>query len=203
MNRSRQVSIGLAIVAVLGAAATLTVTRRRDRGAEVRFDVVERMDLVETVTASGNIRAGRVVQVSSDISARVAKLLVDEGDDVTEGQVMLRLDPTQFDATVSRTLAALNQARAEASQQEVSLERATRDFERLRGLFERDSLLVKPAAARRCQDRRGLGLRQDGVPPIRRSPGGGLAGRSERASQQDRISSTHLRKGHPPQRGGG
>ena len=143
MNRSRQVSIGLAIVAVLGAAATLTVTRRRDRGAEVRFDVVERMDLVETVTASGNIRAGRVVQVSSDISARVAKLLVDEGDDVTEGQVMLRLDPTQFDATVSRTLAALNQARAEASQQEVSLERATRDFERLRGLFERDSLLVK------------------------------------------------------------
>jgi len=143
MSRTRQVLIGLAIAAVLGAATTLTVTRRRDRGAAVRFDVVERMDLVETVTASGNIRAGRVVQVSSDVSARVAELLVDEGDDVTEGQVMLRLDPTQFEATVSRTLAALNQARAEASQQEISLERATRDFERLRGLFERDSLLVK------------------------------------------------------------
>ena len=143
MNRTRRVLIGLAIVAVLGAAATLTVTRRRDRGTAVRFDVVERMDLVETVTASGNIRAGRVVEMSSDISARVAELLVDEGDDVTEGQVLLRLDPTQFDATVSRSQAALNQARAEASQQEVSLERATRDFERLRGLFERDSLLVK------------------------------------------------------------
>jgi HlyD family secretion protein len=143
MSRTRQVLIGLAIVAVLGAATTLTVTRRRDRGAAVRFDVIERMDLVETVTASGNIRAGRVVQVSSDVSARVAELLVDEGDDVTEGQVMLRLDPTQFDATVSRTRAALNQAMAEAGQQEVSLERATRDFERLRRLFERDSLLVK------------------------------------------------------------
>jgi len=143
MSRTRQVLIGLAIAAVLGAATTLTVTRRRDRGAAVRFDVVQRMDLVETVTASGNIRAGRVVQVSSDVSARVAELLVDEGDDVTEGQVMLRLDPTQFEATVSRTLAALNQARAEASLQEISLERATRDFERLRGLFERDSLLVK------------------------------------------------------------
>ncbi len=143
MSRTRQVLIGLAIVAVLGAATTVTVTRRRDRGAAVRFDVIERMDLVETVTASGNIRAGRVVQVSSDVSARVAELLVDEGDDVTEGQVMLRLDPTQFDATVSRTRAALNQAKAEAGQQEVSLERATRDLERLRGLFERDSLLVK------------------------------------------------------------
>ncbi len=143
MSRTRQVLIDLAIAAVLGAATTLTVTRRRDRGAAVRFDVVQRMDLVETVTASGNIRAGRVVQVSSDVSARVAELLVDEGDDVTEGQVMLRLDPTQFEATVSRTLAALNQARAEASLQEISLERATRDFERLRGLFERDSLLVK------------------------------------------------------------
>ena len=70
MSRTRQVLIGLAIVAVLGAATTLTVTRRRDRGTAVRFDVIERMDLVETVTASGNIRAGRVVQVSSDVSAK-------------------------------------------------------------------------------------------------------------------------------------
>ena len=142
MTGKRKFFIGLAIVAVLGAAAAISITRRRDRGVEVRFEEVARRDLVETVTASGNIRAGRVVDISSDVSARVAALLIDEGDDVAAGQLLLRLDPTQFDAAVARTQAALNQAVAQERQQDANLERASRDYERLRSLFETDPDLV-------------------------------------------------------------
>ncbi len=142
MNTRNKVLIGLAIVAVIGGATALTLNQRRDRGVPVRLDVVARRDLVETVTASGNIRAGRVVEMSSEVSARVTELLVDEGDDVVLDQLLLRLDPTQFEASVSRSEASLNQARAQVRQQETSLVRATRDFERLRDLFDRDSLLV-------------------------------------------------------------
>jgi HlyD family secretion protein len=142
MNARNKVLIGIAIVAVIGGATALTLNQRRDRGVAVRLDVVTRRDLVETVTASGNIRAGRVVEMSSEVSARVTELLVDEGDDVVVDQLLLRLDPTQFEASVSRNEAALNQARAQVRQQEASLERAIRDFERLESLFTRDSLLV-------------------------------------------------------------
>ena len=142
MTRNRRLFIGLAIVAVLGTAAALSVTRRRDRGIEVRLEEVTRRDLVETVTASGNIRAGRVVDISSDVSARVATLLVDEGDDVEAGQLLLRLDPTQFAAAVARTEAALNQAVAQKRQQDAILKRARSDYERLRSLFETDSVLI-------------------------------------------------------------
>ncbi len=142
MTANRKLIIGLVIVAVLGTVAALSVTHRRDRGVPVRLEEVTRMDLVETVTASGNIRAGRVVDISSDVSAKVVTLLVDEGDDVEAGQLLLRLDPTQFAATVSRATAALNQALAQQRQQEASLERARRDYERVRSLFETDSVLV-------------------------------------------------------------
>ena len=142
MTGKRKFIISLAIVAVLGTAAALSVTRRRDRGVPVRLEEVTRKDLVETVTASGNIRAGRVVDISSDVSAKVVALLVDEGDDVEAGQLLLRLDPTQFAATVSRATAALNQALAQERQQVASLERARRDHERVRSLFETDSVLV-------------------------------------------------------------
>jgi len=142
MNTRNKVLIGLAIVAVISGATALTLNQRRDRGVPVRLDVVARRDLVETVTASGNIRAGRVVEMSSEVSARVTELLVDEGDDVVLDQLLLRLDPTQFEASVSRTEASLNQARAQVRQQEASLQRTTRDFERLRNLFTRDSLLI-------------------------------------------------------------
>ena len=142
MNTRTRVLIGIAIVAVIGGATALTLNQRRDRGAPVRFDVVARRDLVETVTASGNIRAGRVVDISSDVSARVTQLLVQEGDDVTAGQLLLRLDPTQFEASVSRTEALLNQSQTQARQQEANVERVTRDFQRLIDLFNSDSLMV-------------------------------------------------------------
>ena len=142
MHARNKVLIAIAIVAVIGGATAFTVNQRRDRGVPVRLDVVARRDLVETVTASGNIRAGRVVEISSEVSARVTELLVDEGDDVVPDQLLLRLDPTQFEASVSRTEASLNQARAQVRQQEANLQRATRDFERPRNLFARDSLLI-------------------------------------------------------------
>ena len=142
MTTNRKFVIGLVIVAVLGTAAALSVKRQRNKGFEVRLEEVTRRDLVETVTASGNIRAGRVVDISSDLSARVAELLIDEGDDVDAGQLLLRLDPTQFDAAVARTEAALNQTIAMERQQQASLERVKRDYERLRSLFETDSALI-------------------------------------------------------------
>ena len=48
-----------------------------DRGINVRIEKTQRRDLVEVVTASGNIRPRRTVNISSDVSARVAELLVD------------------------------------------------------------------------------------------------------------------------------
>ena len=142
MNDRTKILIALLLVAVIGGATAITLTQTRDRGVPVRLDVVERRDLVETVTASGNIRAGRVTDISSEVSARVTELLVDEGDDVEEGQLLLRLDPTQFSASVSRTEAALNQSRSQQRQQEASLARASRELGRLTGLYDRDPLLV-------------------------------------------------------------
>lgn len=143
MSRNRKILIGVIVVAVLATAASLSVSQTRERGVEVRFGTVDRRDLVETVTASGNIRAGRVVDISSDVSARVASLYVQEGDDVVAGQTLLRLDPTRFDAQVSRARASLNQARANAAQQEANNVRMERELRRLSALFQRDSLLVK------------------------------------------------------------
>jgi HlyD family secretion protein len=142
METRTKALIGIGVVAIFGAAAALSVVKGRDRGIEVRLEEVGRHDLVEIVTASGNIRARRAVDISSDISAKVSELLVDEGEDVTAGQVLMRLDPAQYAAGVSRAQAALSQARAAQAQQQASLLRAQRDLDRLLALRERDAMLV-------------------------------------------------------------
>lgn len=142
MQTRTKVVIGILVVAVFGSAAALSVVKGREKGVEVRMDEVARRDLVALVTASGNIRARRAVQLSSDVSAKVSQLLVTEGDDVEAGRVLLRLDPAQYQAGVSRSEAALAQAKATQAQMQANLLRAQRDLDRLLALQARDPLLV-------------------------------------------------------------
>ena len=144
MTRGKKIGIGVAVFVGLVAAGGIASRRFQNRGPEVRLEQVSKKDLVAFVTASGNVRPRRTVDMSSDVSARVTQLLVREGDDVKVGQVLLRLDPTQFQAALSRARAALSQTQAQASQQQANLLRAERDLERLRSLSGRDSVLVSP-----------------------------------------------------------
>ncbi len=142
MNTKTKILVGVVVVAVLGTAAALSVQRSRGQGIEVRTEAIERRDLVAIVTASGNIRARRTVDISSDVSARVAELLVEEGEDVRQGQTLLRLEPDQYESSVLRSEASLAQAEAQRAQQDANLIRTRRDLDRLLELRSRDSLLV-------------------------------------------------------------
>lgn len=142
METRNKVLIGVAAVVVLGAAAAMSLRQGNDRGLEVRVEAIDRQDLVEIVTASGNIRARRTVDISSDVSARVEALMIDEGDDVVEGQILLRLEQDQLQAALSRAEATLAQAEAGEAQQTANLLRAERDRDRLVSLRATDSLLV-------------------------------------------------------------
>ena len=123
-------------------AGVLTTLQSRNNGTQVRVEEVGRRDLEAIVTASGNIRARRTVDISSDVSGRIVELNVDEGDDVEEGQILLRIDQTQFQAAVAQSRAALSQREAQAAQQNASLIQATREYDRMQGLWTRDSTLV-------------------------------------------------------------
>ena len=142
MQTRTKVIVGVAVVALLSLAAVLGSTGGRSRGLEVRAETVGTRDLVATVTASGNVRARRKVDISSDISARVAQLLVQEGEDVEQGQVLLRLDPSRYQAAVDRNQANLSASQAQVAQARANLLRAERQAERMVSLRTRDSLLV-------------------------------------------------------------
>jgi HlyD family secretion protein len=144
MTTRQKVLAGGVVVILLGSAAAISVATSRDRGIEVRMEEVRPRDLVAIVTASGNIRARRTVDISSDISARVARLEIEEGDDVEVGQVLVRLDPTQYQAIRSRAEAALSQARAQSAQMGATLLRAQRAFDRVQAMHATDTLMVSP-----------------------------------------------------------
>ncbi len=185
MENRTKIIIGIVAVAVLGLAAILSVLRQREQGIEVRVETVERRDLEEIVTASGNIRARRTVDISSDVQGRVLDLYVDEGDDVVAGETLLRLEPDQYEASLSRAEASLAQARSQEAQQTANLTQAQRDLDRLVQLRARDSLLVSRQQLDDAQTR--VEVQEAAVESARNGVSVALAGVDE---AEDRLSKT-------------
>src|SRR5215472_12072720 len=85
---------------------------------------VERGSIATLVKASGTIEAVVSVDVSSQLSGRIAQVFVSFNDTVTAGQPIAQIDPEIFAARVNEAKAALKVAKATAEVQKAALERA-------------------------------------------------------------------------------
>jgi HlyD family secretion protein len=127
----KKLLIALGGVLVVGVLAALAVAGKGSgAGREVRSEVVARRDLVSTVTASGKIQPKRKVDISADVSGRVIQLAVEEGQWVNRGDLLLRIDASQYEAEVNQAQAAVAQNRSREAEARAQLLKAQSDARR-------------------------------------------------------------------------
>jgi len=135
MSRKRKIAIGAGVVVVLAVVAVSLSGRDGDE-VEVRVEEVARRDLIARVTATGHVEPKTSIDISADVSGRIVRLTVEEGDDVEDGQLLLVIDPARFEAAVDRAEAALADAQARGAQARGNYQQAERDWDRIRQLKE-------------------------------------------------------------------
>lgn len=96
----------------------------RTTGESVDTEEVELRTIVERVTASGKIFPEREVKISSDVSGEIVELNVAEGDSVTMGQLLVRINPDTYLSAVERGRANLNNSKAQRAMAMASVENA-------------------------------------------------------------------------------
>ena len=144
MKRRTKVVIALITLVVVSGAVAGSLLGGGEEARGVRVATVELKDLESMVRASGWIQPRVAVDVQSDIIGRVTALYVKEGDRVERGQVLLRIDPTQYEAAVARAQAGVSESLAREAQSRASLMQAEQALNRTQAMLERDSLLVSP-----------------------------------------------------------
>jgi HlyD family secretion protein len=140
---------GAAVVVV--AVIALNAAGGGGDGEQVRLATVDRRDLVQTVTASGQIEPKRSVDISADITGRIIEIPVEEGDWVQRGDLLLRIEPSQYEAGVARAQASLASAEASALQSTANRDQAERALSRARQLREQDPNLVSDEQLEQAQ----------------------------------------------------
>jgi HlyD family secretion protein len=143
----------VAIVALAGAAYAL----RQHRAAEPQFvtDSVRQGPLRVTVTATGTLQPTNQVDVGSEVSGIIDRVLVDFNDTVKAGQVLAELDTQQLDARVASANAALAVAKASLVQAQATVTETAAKVARSRDLAARNigsqqALETDDAAAQRA-----------------------------------------------------
>ena len=130
MTKTTKYLIAGVVVLAVGGVAYGASQKNKNKPTEVRIEAVEPRDLVASVTASGQVRPHTKVDLSSDITGKIVKLEVKEGDYVTKGQFLLELDAQQYEAAVQRAEAGLANAKASAAQSSASLTQAQSNYRR-------------------------------------------------------------------------
>ena len=139
----KSVKIGIAVVIVVAAgAAAVAAAKSGKKGVEVRTEEVERRDLIASVTASGKVQPKTSVDVASDVSGRIVRLAVKEGQIVSKGQFLLQIDPENAQASVQRAEAQLAAARAQAAQAKANLLQSSKNYERTASIRKTNAQLV-------------------------------------------------------------
>ncbi|MCU0304072.1 MAG: efflux RND transporter periplasmic adaptor subunit [Thermoanaerobaculales bacterium] len=133
----KKVLIPLIVVLVVVAVAVFSLRGRGgDEGVGVTVEPVGRHTVIQTVTATGKIQPMTQVNISADVSAKITRLDVAEGDWVEKGALLLQLDRERYVAAMASAEANLAAAEANANLVRENMNKARKDHERSKQLFE-------------------------------------------------------------------
>src|SRR6478736_7465139 len=130
MGKKAKIATGVVAIVIIGSVLAMSAAKRGNKAAEVRIEAVQKRDLVASVTASGQVRPQTKVDVASDVSGKITKLSVKEGQIVTQGQFLLQIDQAQAEANVQRAEAVLASSKAQAAQSQANLDQSKKSLDR-------------------------------------------------------------------------
>jgi HlyD family secretion protein len=130
----RKLLIGVVLAVALAGAAYLYL--KKENGAPAyRTAKVERGEIVDTITATGNINAVTTVSVGSQISGTIQTLFVDYNSRVRKGEVIAQIDPQLLDASVTQARGNFENAKASLEKAKVAVTDTERTYRRNRELL--------------------------------------------------------------------
>lgn len=113
----------------------------KPREMEVELAKVKRVTIVEKVSASGTVQPVTEVKIAPEVSGEIIELLVEEGDSVKRGQLLVKIRPDTWESQLQRAQASLSQQRANLAQAEASLNAAKAQFIRAEQDYKRQESL--------------------------------------------------------------
>jgi HlyD family secretion protein len=143
-GKTKKIVGAVVAIAVIGAVVGFSVNRENRKKTTVQTGKVEKKDLVQVVTASGEVRPRRYVNVGANVSGRLVEINVLEGDRVKKGQILAKVESERYEAVQRQSEAGVAAARADLQRTEADVAAAKLAFDRAKRM-QQDKLIADSA----------------------------------------------------------
>ncbi len=135
--------VWISIIAVIVLIVLAMILKGGSKETKIYTDIVTQRTITEIVSVNGKIQPESEVKISADVSGEIVEMLVQEGDSVVKGQLLLRINPELYETTLSQLSANLDNARASLASNEAQRSRVSAalmsaeiNFKRQKQLYE-------------------------------------------------------------------
>ena len=142
--KTKKILGAVVAIAVIGSVVGFSVSRENRKKITVQTGKVEKKSLTQVVTASGEVRPRRYVNVGANVSGRLIDITVIEGERVKKGQMLARVEAERYEAGARQGEAGVAAARAELARAEADLAGAKLTYDRNKRM--REEKLVSESA---------------------------------------------------------
>jgi HlyD family secretion protein len=129
-KKSKKKIIIFSIIGVVLVALVLLVIlgSNRETVTTVQTEKIERRTITQIVSATGRIQPETKVKINAEVSGEIIELAVREGQRVKKGQLVVRIKPDAYQASMER-------AQASMAMNEASLRKAEAEYKRVSELY--------------------------------------------------------------------
>lgn len=135
-KRRKKAIIIFAVIIFIGIIIIFNLQSQREKSIKVTVEKAEKHDLTSKISASGEVKPKKNVNISAHIPGRIVKIGVEEGQKVKAEDFLLKLDSTQYEANADRAQALIHSHRAELIRAEAGLKKDESFYKRYQKLFE-------------------------------------------------------------------
>src|SRR5919112_5711816 len=200
LSRKKKIIIAVSAVAVLGLIVVISIFARGKDEPEVTVVKVDvRPELKSTVTASGEVRPIRFVNLTSEVQGRITEINVNPGDHVTTGQPLVRVDPTQLEssaeaqaANAQAALSDVQNARASVLSAETNVQQVQQALTVAEASLAQARQAVNTAQTSVDREQVNLATAQREMKRTTELIESGVASRSEYDAAQDRLKTAQV-----------
>ncbi len=141
-RRRKKGLIVLTVIVVIGIIIIFNLRTQREKSVKVTIESIKRQDLTSIVSASGEVKPKKNINISAQVPGRIIKIGVKEGDEVKAGDFLLKLDASQYEANAERDKAAIQSFKEDLIQADAKLRRDKSSYERQKRLYD-ENLISK------------------------------------------------------------
>jgi HlyD family secretion protein len=139
------IAAAVVVILVLATGKKMGWLGKQD-SVKVSTEKVAKRSIIETVSANGKIQPETEVKISPDISGELIELFVKEGDHVSQGDILAKVNPEIYKSNYDQASAGLNMQKANEANSKARLAQVQAQFTNAKSSFDRNDKLFKQQA---------------------------------------------------------